>query len=366
MTETLLGLVLTRLDRIEAPILRHREIEVFPTEELKMLLADGILRETSKATEIPRPAHLPPGPDLVVRQTARGLYGVAADDDYFDPIPLTEDDVRQYEVVISKLANRIRRDNNLHGSLRNYGGTLFALGEITIPNLATVAVFLSLRNTDETDILSICRRVRQPIGKSVFVLVPYPIPLSVENRQLLGSWNIFVIPLIDHVTAACWTIPWNDLLRLPGEVKTPPADSYCRVITHEGTRYLKQREYEKLVGRRGKFDMLIDGVTKQATVRTSDGEILSNTLTAGEFAVISEYIESNKIMRPTATKSCGLRTRETMLKLFEGARRKVDIRLDRYKWRAFRLHKATDPEFHAFEFAPPESMTYCLIIPIQG
>ena len=88
MTETLLHFVLQRLDQIECPVFLHRELEDFPEEELRILRAEGILRETSRATEIPRPKHSPPGCDLIVRQTSKGMFGVADEDDYFDPIPL--------------------------------------------------------------------------------------------------------------------------------------------------------------------------------------------------------------------------------------------------------------------------------------
>lgn len=115
MAESLLGFVLTRLDQIEAPVFLHRELEKFPADQLKAVVAEGLLRETSEAEEIPRPDHAPPGGNLIVRRTAKGLFGVADEDDYFDPIPLTDDDVRQYEVVISTYIACIRRENDLRG-----------------------------------------------------------------------------------------------------------------------------------------------------------------------------------------------------------------------------------------------------------
>src|SRR3990172_3580971 len=104
LSESLLDFVLTRLDQVESPVFLHRELERFPPEQLKAQLSEGLLRETSRATEIPRPVHIPGGGDLIVCQTAKGLFCVADEDDYFDPIPLTDDDVRQYEVSLPKLA----------------------------------------------------------------------------------------------------------------------------------------------------------------------------------------------------------------------------------------------------------------------
>jgi hypothetical protein len=116
LTDKLLDFVLERADHVGDPVFLKRELEGFPVEDLDALLSEGILRETSRATEIPRPKHLPPGGDLIVRQTSRGLYGVADEDDYFDPIPLTEDDVRQYAVSLPKLKAAVNRTNDSEDS----------------------------------------------------------------------------------------------------------------------------------------------------------------------------------------------------------------------------------------------------------
>ncbi|MGH8196062.1 MAG: hypothetical protein ACREQ8_16950 [Woeseiaceae bacterium] len=114
------------------------------------MLSEGILRETSKATEIPRPAHLPGRGDLIVRETARDLCGAAQEVDYFEPMPLTDDDVRQYEVSLPKLAARIRRESDISGTgAENHEG-LVALGQKTVDAFGTVDVYLSLPNEDES------------------------------------------------------------------------------------------------------------------------------------------------------------------------------------------------------------------------
>ena len=149
MAKTLLTFVLTRLDQIEAPVFLHREIEVFPSQEVEALLSSGILRETSRATEVPRPARLAAGGDLVVRLTERGIFGVAADDDFFDPIPLSEDDVRQYEVSVSSLVAKLRRENDISGAEYTSDAGLVAIGQKSIVGSGTVDVYLSFPNEDE-------------------------------------------------------------------------------------------------------------------------------------------------------------------------------------------------------------------------
>ena len=95
MTDTLLGLVLERLDLLEAPVYSHREASAFPAE-LERLRREGVLVEGAGASEVRGPG----GTYLEVRRTAGGLYGVAAGDSYVKPVPLAEDDVREYEVSL--------------------------------------------------------------------------------------------------------------------------------------------------------------------------------------------------------------------------------------------------------------------------
>jgi hypothetical protein len=140
-----------------------------------------------------------------------------------------------------------------------------------------------------------------------------------------------------------------------------PAWSYCKAITHEGERFLNREQYEAFVSMGRSCDIFIDGFTREVL----HGGRARQSLTPGEFAIISEYIETRKVMRPFATQTGSARSREAAVKLFETARRKVDIKVGRYEYRAFRLHKNCDPKMKAFEFAPPEGLSYCLVIPEQ-
>lgn len=124
---------------------------------------------------------------------------------------------------------------------------------------------------------------------------------------------------------------------------------------------MDREQYEDFVSKKKSCDIFIDGFTREVL----HGGKVRKSLTPGEFAIISEYIESRKVMRPFATRTGNARSREAAVKLFETARRKVDIKLGRYEYCAFRLHKNCAPELKAFEFAPPEGLRYCLVIPEQ-
>ncbi|MDH5528208.1 MAG: hypothetical protein OEY97_12985 [Nitrospirota bacterium] len=163
-------------------------------------------------------------------------------------------------------------------------------------------------------------------------------------------------PLLDRLRAA-----------LVGEPATPEGAElpHCRVVTLKGTHTMDSDEYKELVARASEYDLFIDGISRNA-LRRYDGEAMApEMLTPGEFAMIAEYIESRKIMRPTGTKVGTGKTADTARKLFDRGRRKVDISLQRYVWLYFRTHKATEPDATAFEFSPPEGTSWCLILPAQ-
>ncbi len=368
MPDTLLGHLLRRLDQVEAPVLLHREAAVYPEEQLKALLSAGILKETSRATEVPRPARMPAGGDLVVRETTKGLFGVAEEGDFHQPIPLTEEDVRQYEVVISKLIDRIRRENDLKGTPVQNGRGLPFVGERVLPGRQGADVYLSLLNDDESEFMLVCGRVHPTNHRPVVILVLDSIPLSVENRQLLRSWDMVVEPLTTHLNGKRWKLPWDRMLRKPVDHEKREKslqDVYCRVIMRDETRSLTKAQYEKTIKDRDKYGMFIDGMTRDASCRNGKSRSRRSRLTPKELGILADYIQAAKRMLPRSTKTGdNCLSAAAACRLFEEARRKADLKLGRYEYRAFRLHKnPTDPKLKSYEFSPPADLKYCLILP---
>ncbi len=222
MPDTLLGLVLTRLDQVQDPVLLHREAAAYPTEELEALLSAGIVKETSRALQIARPAHMPAGGDLLVRETAKGLFGVAEEDDYHQPVPLAEDDVRQYEIIVSKLVDVLRQENELEGAPVQNGRRLTFVGERPLPGGQRADVYLSLLNDDASDFMVVCGHVYHTSPRPVVMLVPSSVPLSVENAQLLRSWDVFVSPLATDLNGTRWNLPWDRILTKAADPETKP------------------------------------------------------------------------------------------------------------------------------------------------
>ena len=239
MTETLLHFVLQRLDQIECPFFLHRELERFPDEELRALRAKGILREPSRATEIPRPKHLPPGGDLIVRQTSKGVFGVADEDDYFDPIPLTEDDIRQYDISLPKLAAAIRRDNGISGSgLENHDG-LIPLGQKSVEGIGSLNVYFSILNADQKDFLSRCQRLeRSPRSQRIVMLTPRGVALSPEGRRILDASRIIVAAMDSALDLGSFSIDWIGILGVVESLMSEDHPKYRRVFQKQGKTWL--------------------------------------------------------------------------------------------------------------------------------
>jgi len=342
-------------------VFSHRELEGFARQDLQMLMGEGILRQTGNATETPD--------GLQVRSTSRGLFGVAADDEaYRAPVPLKEDDVRQYDVSVSKLIACLRRENELSGSSTPDGRRLYLVGERILPDQGHADVYFALANEDPDDFISLCRKVRPTSPRPVLMLVPRPVPLSAENLQLLRSWNVFIVDLATHLMNAHWKLPWNRILKQlqdPVESERQRSRDYCRIVTREGSLTAGKVQYDEAVAARDRYEMFIDGMTGEASCRHGKAKPRSAKLTTRERSILIDVIQAGKPIRPFSTKTgSSSASPAAACRLFEEARRKVDAKLGRYTYRAFRLHKSpTDKKLKAFEFAPPDDLQYCVIVP---
>jgi len=184
------------LDDCAEPVVGATEVARYPAEQLTELIGAGILRETCRATEIPRPARFGPGADLIVRETRLGLFGVAGEDDYHDPIPLTEEDVRQYSVSVSALIAEIRRQNGIPGGSVKEEEGLFSVGTKQIEGVTRFPVYLSLPNFGGEELLERCLRAKRGMpGGLAVVLVPREPKLSAEIQRLLDASGVCVAAL---------------------------------------------------------------------------------------------------------------------------------------------------------------------------
>ena len=77
MPENLLQYLLGLLDVSEAPVVLASTLERFSLPAALRLIEEGVLRQTSDAEEIIRPARFGPPVTVVVRKTKSGLWGVS-------------------------------------------------------------------------------------------------------------------------------------------------------------------------------------------------------------------------------------------------------------------------------------------------
>ena len=232
MPASLLHLTLRLLNTCNEPVIATSDVANYPADQLSELIAAGILRETSRATEIARPARYGPGEGLIVRETTTGLFGVAAEDDYHDPLPLTEQDVKQYSISVTGLVKEIRSRNGITGSDVRIDGGLILVGTKQVPGVARFPVYLSLPNIEQATLLERSLRARRgTAGTLAVVIVPEEVCITAELQRTLDESGVQVISLPATDALEGLAMDWSAILRsLPGS----PAEKEQYVFRKKG------------------------------------------------------------------------------------------------------------------------------------
>jgi hypothetical protein len=215
---SLLHLVLRLLNNCDEPVIAASDVAGYPAGQFLELAGAGILRETSRATEIARPMRYGSGESLIVRETARGLFGVACEDDYHDPLPLTEEDVKQYSISVTGLVKEIRRRNQIVGSDVRIDDGLILVGTKQVPGVARLPVYLSLPNIDQAALLERTLRARRgTAGTMAVVIVPEEASITAELQRTLDDSGVLVISLPATSALEGLAMDWSAILQsLPG------------------------------------------------------------------------------------------------------------------------------------------------------
>ncbi len=232
MPASLLQLVLRLLNTCDEPVVAASDAANYPVNQLQELMGAGILRETSRATEISRPVRYGAGGSLIVRETTRGLVGVAAEGDYHDPLPLTEEDVRQYSISLAGLVKEIRRRNEIAGSDVRIDDGLILVGTKQVPGVARFPVYLSLPNIEQATLLERSLRARRrTAGTPAVVIVPEEVCITAELQRTLDESGVQVISLPATDALEGLAMDWSAILRsLPGS----PAEKEQYVFRKKG------------------------------------------------------------------------------------------------------------------------------------
>ena len=137
----------------------------------------------------------------------------------------------------------------------------------------------------------------------------------------------------------------------------------CVVIDNEGERALTRPEYEALVARAAELDLFIDmtvtaeGGGHPAWSRDEAGKSRRETLTIHEAASLAELVRTRRALRERDFKTVSV---NAIAKVVERARKKVDVQLGRYEWRAFHTLRGETPEAKRWQFNPKGGFAVCL------
>ncbi len=214
-------------------------MEDYPRREQKTLERSRVLSEAPDPEEIPDPRFPSSGRMVLVRRTARGLVGVAGErDEYFTPIPLVEDDVRQYSVSVPNLIELVRKENGIEGDGDAADAGLIPLGQKILNGYGVVEVYLSLPNIASRELAARFLSLTKPSGvKKLAVLLPCALRLPAQDRQLLDSRGISLVVLSTLADRGSLVVDWES------QVIGPLADGQADRVVAPGLVVWKGREH---------------------------------------------------------------------------------------------------------------------------
>lgn len=220
LTDSALGLLFARLDETEQPILLHSEFALCPSG-VATLLEARLLKRTRDIDEVQHRD----GRWMTVVRTDDRLFGVAMEeDDFFDPVPLTDEDVRAYEINLSGIVKALCDNNGLAGSTVQLGTPPAYLGRKEIPAWGTLDVYFAWANADEREFAILCRELRPSEGANhVGLLVPTPVTITSSLQVIMERNGVLPIPLSMHVAAPSLVVDWHVAIGAQAPAISPDA-----------------------------------------------------------------------------------------------------------------------------------------------
>lgn len=279
MSENILQVVLRLLNLVESPVLHCSALNGDPVVAAR-LVADGVLKETGHATEIPRPTRFGPGADLAVRRTSHGLFGVADGDDFCQPVPLKEEDLRQYAISAAGLVEKLRRENGITGEGYRVDDGLVSVGEKLLDGFG-VDVYLSFPNEHPDVVLGRLKRLEDPHSRGVVLLTPGSVPQVTEHRRILADHGIVVVSLLSVAQKDTLVLDWQSILGLKPTFSPMPE---AAVAT--------KRSLARSVGTQAAVDAVHDYITANVLTLTQFGNQFQTT-----DRTVRRFLKSGKMRR---------------------------------------------------------------------
>jgi hypothetical protein len=160
-----------------------------------------------------------------------------------------------------------------------------------------------------------------------------------------------------------WTV--NEVA-IPSYVLHEPA--VCVVHDNAGRQELTARQYQELVAGVEGYDLFVDmtvtveGGGCRGVRRNADGDYEDVVLTKHEAAAVVELATTQRALRAGEFKAV---TVNDVARLIERARKKLDVRVSRYEWRAIHTLTGDVPEAKRWHFRPGEGVRWGITLPLD-
>ncbi len=285
---------------------------------------------------------------------------------YCDSIPLTEAEAKELALSLDEVIRQLRRAMGIVGMVD--GGEADFPEARGIGQLAGRRVLLALQPGlpgFEAWLGSL---------KAAVVLIPTGRSLSLGLRQRFGAGSAVEIRVIDEIVELSghqWVLATTAAPEavLDGTRPLRPVEpAVCVAVDQDGRRELNPAEYGAIIAECSSLDLFVDTTFAgeagkcRGSRRLPDGRAEPVALTKHEAAVIVELVTTKRALRAGDFQTTTVNAVERSV---ERARKKLDVRLGRYEWRAIHTLPGPTPEAKRWQFKPTEVLRWCVIQPLE-
>jgi hypothetical protein len=344
----------------------------FGAEVVARLVAAGLLVPGDRATHYPCPGGGSSCPRAVVPNVGDPDYPFVAvppgDDFCCLTVRLTADDLatwttsrRRLVEVISELFH-VRGPANLREEVFP---SAHRLGRTTPPDRASEVLFCTNLNGPAPVAHLLARKAQR---QSTLVLAHARTRFTSPDLEAhFGSGDVEVLFLEDGLVLDASGLRRNPVLHSaePAGPRYPPP--CCILVDAEGAREIDDETYRSVLERAVELDLFLDltrtvEAGRHPTGRRENGKAVPSSVTAAEGRAYAELVERRQPLRAAELQSVDGKNHP--VKLIESARRELDVRLGRYKWRSTELLRGDTSEANRYQFRPPEDLRWALLRPL--
>jgi len=189
--DELMGRLLERLDTESIPILSGGDVSDFPPSALSALLEERLLRELAPLDELSSCDCAIDDCRRIIQRDGAKAWAFCANGSA-TPLEMNPEHLRQFEVGIAVLCQRLREVNQLGGdAVSSYGRTIHFLGDTDAGGRRVSLVLARCLRSGSADRTLHAIRGRWP-ERSLLVLTPTPLALDPGLRANLKSNEVVV------------------------------------------------------------------------------------------------------------------------------------------------------------------------------